>query len=144
MDIAMTKITANRPLVRTAVAAVGFALLATGASAESAGKAEYDSNCAVCHGEAGAGSGPMTDWLTISVPKLTGLATANDGVFPMQEVIAVIDGRTGVRGHGGENMPVWGTAFKAEAEDTSGGYGAEIEARGRILSLALYLESIQE
>lgn len=140
----MTKFTATTRAVRTAAAAAGIALMAMGASAENAGKAEYDNNCAVCHGEAGSGSGPMMDWLTIGVPKLTGLSAANDGVFPMQEVIQVIDGRTGVRGHGGESMPVWGTAFKAQAADTSGGYGAEIEARGRILSLALYLESIQE
>ena len=140
----MRKITDTQRMMRTAAATVGFALVALGAAADESGKVEYDNNCAVCHGPAGEGSGAMSEWLTVQVPKLTGLSAANDGVFPMQHVIAVIDGRTGVRGHGGDNMPVWGSAFKAHAADTSGGYGAEIEARGRILSLALYLESIQE
>lgn len=121
-----------------------FGLVATSAVADDAGETEYLNYCASCHGEAGAGPGPMSHFLTIGVPRLDGLSAANDGVFPMLKVIQIIDGRTGVRGHGGERMPVWGAAFKARAEDPSGGYAAETEARGRILSLALYLESIQQ
>lgn len=46
-------------------------------------------------------------------------------------------------GHGSV-MPVWGQIFSDEAAATSGLYGGVLETRGRILSLALFLESIQK
>jgi len=120
--------------------------LATGlvaaAGADEAGRAEYLASCASCHGETGAGDGPLAELMTVSMPALTGLSAANDGAFPMLKVIQVIDGRVGIRGHG-YPMPVWGARYKADAMG-SGDYAAEIETRGRLLSLALYLQSIQE
>ena len=107
-----------------------------------AGQAEYMNYCATCHGETGTGDGPLADLMTVDVPDLTKLSASNDGNFPMLDVIMEIDGRTGVRGHG-YPMPVWGNRFKADAGDI-GEYATEIETRGRTLSLALYLESIQE
>ena len=40
-------------------------------------------------------------------------------------------------------MPVWGSQFKAEMLEDAGIYGSEIYARGKVLSLAYYLQSIQ-
>ena len=40
-------------------------------------------------------------------------------------------------------MPVWGDRFSKAAEHL-GPYGAESVLRGRLLSIAYYLESIQE
>jgi hypothetical protein len=49
-----------------------------------------------------------------------------------------------MRGHGDE-MPIWGTILKTQAAEESGIYGgAEALARGRLLSIAYYLESIQK
>src|SRR6056297_711628 len=87
---------------------------------------------------------PSMIWMTSSIGKTPSFAAENDGVFPMLEVIQIIDGRTGVRGHGGEDMPVWGAVYKAPLAGEIGDYAAETIIRGRILSLALYLESIQE
>lgn len=126
------------------LAALTIGLAASSAVAEEAGEAEYLSACASCHGVAGEGGGPMNDVLSIAVPGLTGLAAENDGVFPMLEVIQIIDGRTGVRGHGGDGMPVWGAVYKTPLAGEIGDYAAETIIRGRILSLALYLEAIQE
>ncbi len=98
-------------------------------------------NCATCHGPHGLGDGPMAEFMTLRVPDLTALSASSDGAFPMLRVIQAIDGRTGVRGHGTE-MPIWGAEYKADAAATD--YGAEIEARGRILSLAYYLQSLQK
>jgi len=42
----------------------------------------------------------MSDVLTIVVPPLTNLSAATDSVFPMLKVVHIIEGRTGVRGHG--------------------------------------------
>ncbi|MTJ05146.1 MAG: cytochrome c [Sediminimonas qiaohouensis] len=123
---------------------VAFALTALGtlSSADETGKVEYMQNCATCHGESGLGQGPLAELMTVSVPGLTGLSARNDGVFPMLEVIHIIDGRQGTRGHGGP-MPVWGGRFKASVEEM-GPYSAEMVVRGRVLSLVYYLESIQQ
>ena len=126
-----------------ATAAV-LCLTATGASAQSgAGLEEYLHSCASCHGVAGQGNGPLAEFMTVEVPDLTRIAIANDGVFPMLQVLQIIDGRTGVRGHGSE-MPVWGRRYQAEIAPDTGEYGAELLVRGRILALATHLEAIQE
>lgn len=117
-------------------------LLSSAVQADELGKSEYMNACAACHGASGAGDGPFAGFLKTEVPALTGLSAANDGEFPMLQVIHMIDGRQGVRGHGGP-MPIWGNRF-AEDTDESGPYGAETVVRGRILSLAYYLESLQK
>ena len=94
------------------------------------------------HGTGGDGKGPLTDLLTQEVPDLTGLAMRNDNVFPMLDVIHIIDGRTGLRAHGGP-MPVYGHVFHREIKGTVD-YGAVLETRGKVLSLAYYLETIQK
>jgi mono/diheme cytochrome c family protein len=117
-------------------------VLGAAVMADDLGKAEYMNACASCHGAEAAGDGPLAELMTVEVPALTGLAAANDGTFPLLDVIQTIDGRQGTRGHG-YPMPVWGTRFSKETE-TPGPYGAEAVIRGRILSLAYYLESLQE
>ncbi|MDG1377381.1 MAG: cytochrome c [Yoonia sp.] len=128
------------------IAAVAAAFIGGASSVmaqEATGEAEYMTACSTCHGAAGMGKGPLAELMTVPVPDLRGLTVANDGEFPLLKVIHIIDGRTGVRGHG-TSMPVWGNQFKAEVEAEMGPYGSETYARGKILSLAYYLESIQE
>lgn len=133
-------------LSATCLSVIASGLLAASASqAQDAdvGATLYAQSCAACHGATGLGDGDMANVVTIPAPNLTLLAKNNDGVFPMLKVIHVIDGRTGMRAHGGA-MPLWGQVFSEEAATTSGLYGSVVETRGRILSLALYLESIQK
>ncbi len=130
-----------RGLLKTALA---LSLISTAVSAQEAGKMEYMVACAGCHGESGMGQGPFTEWLNLDVPGLTGLAAANDGVFPYLEVFMVVDGRTGVRGHGGGAMPIWGDRFSTSAREEFGFFGAEVVTRGRIAVLVDYIESLQE
>lgn len=118
------------------------AALATGAAlAQDAdvGAGLYADYCAACHGATGKGDGDMANVITIPSPDLTSLAARNGGTFPMLQVIHIIDGRTGVRAHGGA-MPIFGRSFASDGD----GYGGVLESRGRILSLAMYLESIQQ
>ena len=105
------------------------------------GEVAFNQYCATCHGVTATGAGPMGEILTVSVPDLTHLSAANDGKFPMLEVIHIIDGRTGLRGHGGP-MPVYGAVFDDEV-DPAGPYGAPVITRGRILSIAYHLEALQ-
>ena len=126
------------------IAVIGAAFFAGGALADDAGEAEYLNACASCHGVTGAGDGPLAELMTVPVPPLTGLSAANDGEFPMLKVIHTIDGRQGTRGHGFP-MPVWGKRFESQADvEGYGPYSVEAIVRGRILSIAFFLESIQE
>ncbi len=122
---------------------IALAAIAGATSAEELGEQEYMASCVACHGTSGTGGGELSDLLTVDIPDLTTIAARNDGEFPMLDVIHIIDGRTGVRGHGGP-MPLWGDRYAFEIGDRAGPYGAELEIRGRVLSLAYYLESIQK
>ena len=104
------------------------------------GRLSYNAYCSVCHGEMGAGAGSLSGLLNVEVADLTHLSENNHGEFPMLKVIHIIDGRSGMRGHEGP-MPMFGQMF-----DTGqyGPYGAEAIVRGQVLSIALYLESIQK
>ena len=112
------------------------------AVAQSAGETEYMNACAACHGEKGTGDGPLAELMTVDLPDLTQISARNDGAFPMLDVIQIIDGRSGIRGHG-YPMPVWGQRFKEALSIDIGPYASEIVTRGRILALAQHLESIQ-
>lgn len=111
--------------------------------ADDAGEFEYMNACASCHGVDAQGTGPVSELMNVVVPPLTNLAEANGGVFPMQDIVAIIDGRTDVRAHG-SGMPVWGAVYQDPVAAEVSGFSADYIARGRILSLAYYLESIQE
>jgi mono/diheme cytochrome c family protein len=110
--------------------------------ADTAGEQEYMVACAGCHGESGMGDGTLAGLLNISTPSLVELSQANDGVFPFEAVLTTIDGRDEVRAHGSA-MPIWGERFQPSASRERG-ETAEMVARGRILSLINYLQSIQQ
>jgi len=111
------------------------------------GRREYMSNCAVCHGADGQGKGPLytTGYLVREPTDLTRLTSANGGVFPLERVYQVIDGRQAIAAHGPRDMPVWGTEYYAEAAppDAHGVVNAEAYVRARILALIDYLARIQ-
>lgn len=122
--------------------AIALAAFSAPLFAESAGEREYMVACAGCHGESGMGDGPFSGLLNITTPSLTGLSKANDGSFPFELALTTIDGRDGVRAHG-STMPIWGERFQASATSQRG-ETSDMVARGRILSLVYYLQSIQE
>ena len=120
-----------------------MAMAQTAAAQSAAGAEEYTRACASCHGLTGRGDGPLAEYMSIPVPDVTQIRTRNNGVFPMLEVIHLIDGRSGLRGHGGP-MPIWGDRFEAAVASELGDVGIEIAVRGRVLALATYLEAIQQ
>ena len=88
----------------------------TFAAESSSGKQMYLQYCSSCHGKDGKGDGTVSRDLKVRVPDLTGLAKKTKGVYPLDNVMATIDGRRLVRGHGDRNMPVWGESFHSESE----------------------------
>lgn len=125
-------------------AAAAILLSATSAlSQAAAGREEYMIACAGCHGESAKGDGPLAAILNIETPDLTRLkAENNDGEFPFQYTLWMIDGRKIIRAHGSA-MPVWGDRFQASATSQRG-ETPDMVAYGRILALVYYLESVQE
>ena len=127
--------------LKVAVAAV--AVLATPAFAEVVGEQEYMVACSGCHGESGMGDGPLAGLLNVETPNLTTLAAEKgDGKFPFEWVLWMVDGRKIIRAHG-STMPIWGERYQTSAMSQRG-ETAEMVARGRMLSLVYYLESIQQ
>ena len=136
-------------LIRLAVVAAGFASASVAWSQElSLGQREYESNCAVCHGKSGKGDGPVAQVIIGTVPDLTALTTNNKGVFPVERMYEVIDGRAEIVAHGLRDMPVWGYEYSSEAARqmaaTPDGVGdTQAFVRGRILALIEYISTLQ-
>ena len=134
-----------RSSILTAIVALGgsAALAQDAADVYAAGRDEYLVACSACHGEAADGKGELATMFTTQIPDLTGISLRNDGVFPMLRVIQTIDGRAVIVAHGNP-MPLFGSRFSAEADSDGAVLGAEAIARGRVLELALYIQSIQQ
>lgn len=138
----------NFYILKIAISAI--VVMTAPAFAESAGEKEYIIACSGCHGESAMGDGPLAGLLNITTPSLVEISQANDGNFPFQAVLTTIDGRDGVRAHG-STMPIWGERFqpsatiqRGESDQTAWSETADMVARGRILSLVYYLQSIQK
>jgi mono/diheme cytochrome c family protein len=133
------------------VAAIVVAAPAMSQSAD-LGKTEYLSGCAACHGEDGKGNGPIASQLKKPPTDLTGLAKQNGGVFPVDSVYRIIDGRTEVPVHGPRDMPIWGYRFvppSAYGQKTQDDFilappsSPEGVVHTRILAVIDYLNRIQ-
>ncbi len=81
-------------------------------SAAAAGAQSFKTYCASCHGLGAKGDGALAEHLKVPPADLTVISQKNDGQFPFDEVRKKIDGREKVPGHGSQDMPVWGDAFK--------------------------------
>ncbi len=111
---------------------------------EDIGKREYVNRCAVCHGDAGKGDGPLAAQLKTPVADLTKIQKNNNGVFPFDRIYRVIDGREAVAAHGPREMPVWGnentvdiiTGFRINPKEL------ESYVRGRIIALIGYINTL--
>ena len=102
-----------------------------------AGSGLFSTYCVVCHGADGKGTGPLADSLKRRPADLTALAKTNGGTYPRDMVAKIIDGREGVKGHGGGDMPVWGDAFERSQD------AGPQAVKERIEALVEYLATIQ-
>ena len=130
------------------VIAINAATLADaqqGSQLVDAGKYEYDTHCAACHGVSGKGDGPYVQQLRsgIVVPNLTELSKGNNGVFPFARIVKTIDGRAPVKAHGPTDMPIWGQVYKIEGQNLNPNHDPEGFARVKILFLTEYIYRLQ-
>jgi len=100
------------------------------------GQRLFQTYCGACHGKTAKGDGPLAKDLKVAPADLTKLSEKNGGTFPFEMVMKTIDHGRNVRGHGTEDMPAWGAAFKTTAESAD-------DAQQMMRKLAHYLWSIQ-
>lgn len=107
---------------------------------------EFRNSCASCHGADGRGAGFLTRiFRGVDPGDLTQLSKNNEGVFPLDAVFEVIDGRKQVAAHGERKMPVWGDRYMAQSMTRHGpGPMNDFVVRNRVLELVYYVQSIQE
>lgn len=79
------------------------------------GRAYYLRYCGSCHGLEGKGDGTVSRSLKLKPADLSQLQKKNKGVFPLEKVMATIEGKTRIGAHGESKMPVWGEIFEKEA-----------------------------
>jgi hypothetical protein len=106
--------------------------------ADPAGKQDYLTDCARCHGVDGKGGVPemraVPGYMTVD---LTQLSANNAGKFPRQEVSDAIDGRKRFPAHFLGDMPAWGLKYRQDGPD------GEERVRQKISALVDYVESLQ-
>jgi mono/diheme cytochrome c family protein len=107
---------------------------------------EFRNSCASCHGEDGRGAGFLTRiFRGVDPGDLTQLSKNNEGVFPLERVFEVIDGRKEVAAHGERKMPVWGDRYMVQSMTRLGPDPMnDFVVRKRVLELVYYIQSIQE
>ena len=83
---------------------LGLAADATAFGAEvNVGREMYVQYFGSGHGRDGKGMGTVSRELKTKTPDLTIIAKKNHGIYPLDDVMATIDGRRIVRGHGMPN-----------------------------------------
>lgn len=124
---------------------LGTAALAEGEDAVGdamTGEALYQAHCAVCHGLAATGNGPMAPVLLIQPADLTALVARHGGVFPLERVVARIDGRDPLVSHGSD-MPVYGDFFEGRDVAMRTAAGQPLLTSQPIADLVAWLLTIQ-
>lgn len=135
-----------RKILATAVIVLGAQAVHAQDSDLVLGKSTYGALCSACHGDDAKGGGEIAELFKVPPSDLTKLAESNDGTFPYVRVYNTLARGMGKAGHGEAEMPVWGDFFVADALEDRGVHPGDAIAiaAGRIATVTLYLESIQD
>ena len=107
------------------------------------GQATYAQWCAVCHGAAAQGGGPMAPVLILQPTDLTRLAASNGGTFPTLRVVMRIDGRDPLVSHGSP-MPLFGPFFEGSSAEVIAPDGTRIPTSQPVANLVAWLQGVQQ
>ena len=122
--------------------ALGSAVQANAEVTSSEGKALFEKHCSKCHGVDGRGGGPAAATLKIRPVDLTRIADRRSGVWPMLEVMSIIDGYTKST-NPRQDMPVITELTEGPIVNFDTGNGLETPIPARLIAVAVFLESIQ-
>jgi mono/diheme cytochrome c family protein len=115
---------------------------ATPLGAQSAGKQLFMNNCVACHGATGHGDGPQAAHLKTRPADLTRIAARRDGVWPILEVMSILDGYMKVT-NPREDMPVFEDFLDDDMVEFDTGNGLTTMVPVKLIEVANYLETIQ-
>ena len=121
---------------------IPFLIFGSSLEAADAGEVLYLENCVSCHGVSGQGDGPNASELGTPPADLTKIAARRDGVWPMLEIMAIIDGysrNTLPR----EDMPVFENFLDNEMVEFDTGNGVTTLVPGKLIEIVNYLETLQ-
>ncbi len=104
------------------------------------GRQLYVQYCQSCHGPGGEGNGDLVGDLDTLPGDLTLITSNNNGAYPVDEIISVIDGTKEVTAHESREMPIWGNIW---SEQNGNPVPDEI-VQNRINALVEYLRSLQK
>ncbi len=111
--------------------------------AQSAGETLFVENCVSCHGATGRGDGPIAQKLNTAPPDLTKISARNDGVWPMLEVMSIIDGYSrNILPR--EDMPVFESFLDNEMVEFDTGNGVDVLVPSKLVEIVKYLEALQD
>lgn len=122
---------------------LAFLSMGTALEAQSAGEALFEENCVGCHGHSGRGDGPLAAGLATDPADLTQIAARRAGVWPMFEVMSIIDGysrNTLPR----EDMPVFENFLDNEMVEFDTGNGASILVPEKMIDIVEFLLTLQD
>lgn len=142
----MKKIFLGAIAILAVASSPAFAQKAKEAGSRDAGKQAYEVQCSICHGTDAKGNGFYTASLKVNPPDLTSLSKKNGGVFPVDRVARIIDGRTELAAHGSRDMPIWGKRWAAAAAEyyVDVPYNQEGYIRVQVLAILDYLNRVQQ
>lgn len=100
------------------------------------GKALYGQYCAVCHGTDGKGGGPAAEALKQRPTDLTQMSRRNQGRFPEEQFLKMMDGQVATAAHGSPDMPIWGSELRNTSTNLN-------NSQDRIYALMNYIEDMQ-
>ncbi|OAN70649.1 hypothetical protein A8B78_04125 [Jannaschia sp. EhC01] len=106
------------------------------------GAALFADNCAACHGAEAHGDGPAAVGLSTQPADLTRIADRRDGVWPIFEVMSIIDGYTQATTPR-DDMPILSALTEGPIIELTADNGLTTEVPANLLAVADYLESIQ-
>ena len=96
-----------------------------------------------CHGISGRGDGPVAASLATKPADLTQVAARRDGVWPMLEVMSIIDGysrNTLPR----EDMPVFENFLDNDMVEFDTGNGVKTLVPAELIDIVNFLETLQD
>lgn len=122
---------------------VPFLVMGSSLEAQSVGELLFKKNCVSCHGVTGQGGGPLSAGLGTAPANLTQIAARRDGVWPMLEIMSILDGylkATNPR----QDMPIIEDLLDNEMVEFDTGNGLMTLVPAKLVEVTNYLESLQD